>query len=379
MASRPRSNKKRGWPDGLYERGGYYSWRNPLTGKEMGIGRVPEREAKAQASEANIAVQGLQDKPRLVDRLMGREDTTFRAWLLKYEGLLADRKLAKSTTKNYKALVKQMRIVYAASLDLPLERVTTKIIADGITTIMETRPRTAQAMRSRLVDSFDRAAAAGWIQINPARITDEPIVTVRRARFTWEVFKKVYDSLPPGRIRNATALALVSGQARETIVAGLFTDIGMVERPGIEPVECWKVIRGKTGAMIAIPVDLRLNVFGMSLRDVIKQCRKTNIASKLLIHNTERPKSGPARIGGPVALDTLSREFSDAVLALGIDWGKKTAPTFHEIRSLSKRLYQTQGNVNTKDLLGHQTEQMSDLYADGRGVEYKLVNIGDRR
>lgn len=375
MASRPRSTKKRGWPDGLYERSGYFSWRNPLTGKEMGIGRVPVGEAKAQASEANIAVQGLKDKPRLVDRLAGNADTTFRAWLVFYEGMLKDRELASNTRKQYKALVKQAREAYADCLELPLERVTTKLIAEGINAVKKTRTRTAQAMRSRLIDAFDCAIAEGWVQVNPVRVTQEPTVKVNRARLTWEVFKQVYDALPAGRLRNAVALALVTGQARETIVDGLFADIGPVSRPGLEPVECWRVTRGKTGAMIAIPLDLRLNVFGLSLREVVKQCRSTGIVSKHLIHNITRPKSGGGKIGGPVHMDHLSREFTDAVAALGLDWGDKTAPTFHELRSLSKRLYQTQGGVNTKDLLGHQTEQMSTLYGDGRGAEYKLVGL----
>ena len=68
---------------------------------------------------------------------------------------------------------------------------------------------------------------------------------------------------------------------------------------------------------------------------------------------------------------------TDAVQALGLDWGDKTPPTLHELRSLSKRLYKAQGGVNTVDLLGHKTEAMSNLYADARGVEYKLVEVAE--
>jgi hypothetical protein len=374
LASRPRSNKKRGWPDGLYERGGYFSWRNPLNGKEMGIGRVTLGEAKAQASEANVAVQGLRDKPRLVDRLLGKEDTSWAAWLVEYEKKLGERELADNTAKTYKSQVKKIREVWADQLGLPVDKVTTKHISDGLKIIRATHPRNAQAIRSRLMDSFDRAIADGWrTAANPVEVTDEIQVTVQRARLPWEVFKTLYAGLPAGRLKNACALALVSGQARETVVAGLFTQVGPVAVPGREPVECWRVIRGKTGAMIAIPLDLRLDVFGMSLRDVIRQCRGTGVASKHLVHATVRIKG--SRLGAPYQMDRLSKDFTAAILALGLDWGGKTAPTFHELRSLSKRLYQQQGGVDTLDLLGHKDEKTGQLYGDARGSEYRVVSI----
>jgi integrase len=373
MASRPRSVKKRGWPDGLYERGGYFSWRNPLNGKEMGIGRVTLGEAKAQAAEANVVVAGMRDKPRLADRLLGREDNNLGAWLTEYEKKLAERDLAKNTRKVYKAMVKLAREVYAEALPLQLDKVTTRIIADGLKAVKATRARSAQALRSRLIDAFDCAIADGWTMNNPARITEEPVVKVKRARLTWEVFKAAYDSMPPGRLKNGCALALVTGQPRESIVAALFSDVGDLHRPGGQAVECWKTTRGKTKAKIAIPLSLRLEVFGMSLREVIRQCRATGVASRYMVHTTER--RGSAKLGSPMPADQLSIDFTAVIEALGIDWGDKTPPTFHEIRSLSKRLYKDQGGVDTKDLLGHATEAMGDLYADTRGAEYTLVAV----
>ncbi|MBC7602743.1 MAG: phage integrase Arm DNA-binding domain-containing protein [Ramlibacter sp.] len=384
MASRPRSRSKRNWPEGLYERNGYFSWRNPLTGVEMGIGRMPEREAIAQASEANVEVAGLRNKPRLIDRLTGRADRSFRAWLEAYSQQLGladdpgapppDRKLAFNTRKTYRSMVKRIRETYAESLDLPLEKVTTLIIAAGIRAVKAEHSRSAQSMRSRLGDIFDSAIAAGWTTTNPVTVTDEVCVTVKRARLSWEVFTAALEAAEHQSTKNAAILALVSGQPREVIVAATFADVGPLERPGAEPVECWKFCRGKTGAMIAIPLDLRLNIIGMSLRDVIKQCRGTNVASKFMIHHTERRKE--SRRGSAIAIDRLTKDFTAAITALGMDWGKANPPTFHEIRSLSKRLYGLQGGVNTKELLGHKTEQMSDLYADERGMGYKLVSLG---
>ena len=53
MMARPRSGKHRQFPDNLYERKGYFSWRDPRTGKEYGLGR-DKRSAFDQAIEANL-------------------------------------------------------------------------------------------------------------------------------------------------------------------------------------------------------------------------------------------------------------------------------------------------------------------------------------
>jgi integrase len=98
---------------------------------------------------------------------------------------------------------------------------------------------------------------------------------------------------------------------------------------------------------------------------------RTGIASRYLVHNTERGR-GYGKLGAPMHPDRLSKEFTAAIDALTVelklDWGDKEPPTFHEIRSLSKRLYDAQGGVDTVDLLGHADEKMGEVYADARGV-----------
>ena len=54
----------------------------------------------------------------------------------------------------------------------------------------------------------------------------------------------------------------------------------------------------------------------------------------------------------------------------------KTAPTFHEIRSLSARLYGDEfGAEFAQALLGHKSAQMTELYRDARGREWAEVKI----
>lgn len=49
------------------------------------------------------------------------------------------------------------------------------------------------------------------------------------------------------------------------------------------------------------------------------------------------------------------------------------APTFHEQRSLSERLYREQG-VDTQKLLGHKTQKMTDRYNDDREKDWVIVS-----
>lgn len=49
------------------------------------------------------------------------------------------------------------------------------------------------------------------------------------------------------------------------------------------------------------------------------------------------------------------------------------APTFHEQRSLSERLYRDQG-VDTQKLLGHKTQKMTDRYNDDRGKDWVILS-----
>lgn len=80
-------------------------------------------------------------------------------------------------------------------------------------------------------------------------------------------------------------------------------------------------------------------------------------------------------MGSPIFVDRVSKRFSEVIAGLGLDWGDRTPPTFHEIRSLSERLYSLQGNVRTQELLGHRDARMTAVYHDVRGAEWVRVRV----
>lgn len=364
MTPRKRSSRKSLLPPNLYESRGYYSYRNPRTDEWFGLGR-DRQDAVNQAIEANLYLAGQLGKARLVDKISGTADKTVAEWLKKYDEILADRQLAKGTRVVYAGHSRRMLRMLGA--DTKLRAVTALQVSDGLDGIAAAgKQQTAKLLRGWMKDCFAAASVKGWRDENdnPVRDTRAAKVTVKRSRLSFEMFQQLYAS-SSGWLQNAMALALVSGQRRGDITSARFKDI----HDGF-----WWVDQGKTGARLCIPVQLRLDCFGMSLDDVIRQCRSTGVLSHYLIHQDQRI-GGHTTPGGKMHANTLTERFTDEVEALALDWSGKNAPTFHEIRSLAARLYKLQGNVNTKDLLGHKSESSATLYQEGRG-EWIQVRVG---
>lgn len=358
MAPKRRSEKRRNFPDNLYETGGYYSWKHPETGQHLGIGRVSQQRAFREAIEANAALTV--KRPTLLERITGAVNN-WGDWCKEFEKKLAERDSAKNTQRTRKSQMNRLRRCFderraAASI-------TTKDCADVLEALKsEGKHRSAQAFRSFLIDCFDRMIAAGWRTDNPAGVTDEVKVKVKRARLTFEVLMKLYKTTEIVWLRNAIALALVAGKDRDSVRNAKFTDF----RDG-----GWWCERSKTGARFFLPMHLRLHVFGMNLEDVVSQCRKTGIVSTYLVHQTQRAKG--ARLGKPMHVDMITRIFSAELAKLQIDWGDKRPPTFHEIRSLAARLHKEQGDVDPQDLLSHKDPKSTATYTDGRGEWVKVT------
>ena len=367
MTPRRRSPRKVGWPSNLYEDKGYYSWLNPITGEKLGIGRVSRAVAFDQAIEANLYVAKQQNTPRLVDRIREDAPRTVKAWAEKFEKIADKRGLAKNTLMMYRAWIRRFRTEFGD--ETRLAAIAPLTVSEKLEAIEADTPTTAKQLRGLWFDLFREAELAGWIakNENPVRDTRTRRIGVKRARLTFDVFMRVYTGTKVPWLPKAMALALVSGQRRENVVPARHAEFHE---------DGWHVDQGKTGAKIIIPLELRLDAFGMSLAEVQKLCRATGVLSHYLVHQTER--HGRSKPGTRLRLRRVTDVFTEEVTALGIDWGDKTPPTFHEIRSLAKRMYQKQGNVDTKTLLGHRSDEAAELYGDARGAEWTRVNIGSK-
>lgn len=359
MSPRKRSPINASLPPGLRVRDGLYSWTHPIDKREKGLGR--DRAAAIRwARSANIAVDKLRGEVSAEEWVRGTTARSWGAWLDRYQHLLDERESTKATRYHRKSLMKRARAQWPKEINV--SAVDVAMVADAIRELTGAgKQRMAQSYRSFLHDCFRCAIAQGWRTDNPVSVTDKVKVKTQRARLTLENFRAIYaDPETKEWLRNAMALALVSGQRREDIARAMRKDI----RDG-----AWWCQQRKTGNRVVIPLGIRLDALGMSLADVLEQCKSTGILSHYIIHQTFARDRGK-----PVAIRAFTNYFTAAVARLGIDWGDKSPPTFHELRSLSKRLYDNQGGVDTKQLLGHKSASAAALYGDSRG-EWVKVSI----
>lgn len=352
MSPARRSRRKLDWPRGLYEpRPGYYVWRHP-DGRTFPVGRVPLPVARNEALAANAKVA--EQRPGLVEQLTGAAKTV--------SALLEKMPAAKAsnTAKAWRSLDKAIGVALGTKLCGQLTVADCADFLEGVAD--EGKARSSQAIRTRLIAVCKRGMQLGWMDGNPAEITAQPKVDVKRGRLTLETFQAIYAKA--GEVSEwlplAMRLAIVTAADRSTI-AGL-------QRAAIGD-GYLTIRRVKTGALVEVPLRLRLECLGWELSEVV--AHRTGVLSKYLVHHVNPWGNAPA--GSRVHPDRISHAFTAARKLAGIP--DDAAPTFHEIRSLAKRLYDQQGNVNTKKLLGHATERMSDLYANPRGVEPIRVDV----
>lgn len=349
----------------------YWRYKHPITGKFHSLG-TDEAEATAIAIEANkrLAEQQTRQIMAITDRIStssGKSIST-STWLERYWKIQQERLKSGDIKEN---TVKQK----AKSVSLLKERVGMKLISAvnvrDVAQILdeylaEGQPRMAQVIRSVLIDVFKEAQHAGEVPpgYNPALATKQPRRKITRQRLTLEEWQKIFDIADENHkyMGNAMLLAIVTGQRLGDISRMKFSDI-------------WDdhlhVEQEKTGSKIAIPLALRCNAINWSLRDVISRCRDYAV-SPYLVHFFRT--TSQAERGAQVKPRTLTMNFSKARDNADIDWGQGTPATFHEQRSLSERLYKAQG-INTKDLLGHKTQQQTDRYHDDRGKGWTTVAL----
>lgn len=115
--------------------------------------------------------------------------------------------------------------------------------------------------------------------------------------------------------------------------------------------------------------DLRLEAIGVSLGEAIELCRDYAPPGEYLLRKStgERP-----------VCPSLSARFEDAREGVyGKHTGAGLPPCLHECRSLAERLYRKQG-IDTRTLLGHKRQSMTDTYNDDRGLsdgEWKTLEV----
>ncbi|HCS2336149.1 TPA: tyrosine-type recombinase/integrase, partial [Shigella sonnei] len=202
------------------------------------------------------------------------------------------------------------------------------------------------------------AVAEGHITTKPVAATRAAKSEVRRSRLTADEYLKIYQTAEssPCWLRLAMELAVVTGQRVGDLCEMKWSDIV----DGYLYVE-----QSKTGVKIAIPTTLHVDALGISMKETLDKCKEI-LGGETIIASTRRE---------PLSSGTVSRYFMRARKASGLSF-EGDPPTFHELRSLSARLYEKQiSDKFAQHLLGHKSDTMASQYRDDRGREWDKIEI----
>ncbi|WP_325892804.1 phage integrase Arm DNA-binding domain-containing protein [Grimontia sp. NTOU-MAR1] len=378
MAARPRTHKI-DIPN-LYQRLDkrdgrvYFQYRDPRTGRFHSLGSDKKR-AQTIACELNerISQQLLDHYQRLLDQnvpKVAKRGISTKTWCQRYMKLQDERakngELADNTIKQRRYCV---NLLIERLGQTGIKDIDTKSLAKIIDEYKaQNKLHMAVRIRSTWIDLFKEALHAGEIEggVNPAAATRGPRLKVSRNRLTKDDWPALVASAKkqifPYAI-NSLYLALTTGLRRQDLCNLKFSDI----KNGHLLVSISKS-RGQT--KLAFPLTLTNPLVGMSLGEIIEQCRNTGVLSRYLLHLTT--KHAPTRKGKPVSAISISKSFLKLRDESGLTWEQGSAPSFHELRSLAERTYSELG-YDTQVLLGHKTRKMTDKYHDTRGSEYTFI------
>jgi len=273
-------------------------------------------------------------------------------WLIEYTKIVDSYNISDKTRSNRKTLIKWIELnlsSYQIGLIKPYE------IAAKFKAVAVESPTKAKRLLIETKNMFNEAIIYDWIDKNPAACLKSQRTIIQRERLSFEDWELLYHHSrlnAPTWVSILLLLAVITGQRRSDLLKMKHSDI----KDGN-----LLVTQQKTGIKLAIPLALKSERLDMTLSDVIGFASEYYATSDYLVHKHN---------GTQLCAASLSAAFErlvDAVLP-----AKNTS--LHECRSLSERLYRSQG-LNTRLLLGHMHQSMTDMYNDDRGLNKDTYTI----
>lgn len=299
----------------------------------------------------------------IISATLGRLSPRFRSlheFIPLFRGTLTARDLSEKTLANHDTALRQLDAAIGTNM---IGYIRPYEIAAATRAMHTQHPHAAQRLLAEARALFAEAVAMGWSDRNPAAEVKMPIARIARERLSLDQWQQITayarDNLPPW-VSRMTVLALVTGQRRGDLCRMQFDDV----RDGH-----LHVCQEKTGALVRIPLDLRLDIIDISVGEAIEMCRSYAKGNVYLLRKST---------GAQLAAASLSARFEIAREgALGMYKGDKMPPSLAECRSLAERLYSAQG-IDTQTLLGHTRYKMTELYHNDRGLsagQWKTLKI----
>lgn len=345
----------------------YYQYKNQVTGKFVSLGTDKDKAIES-AVKANRVIeerglmQILQEQKRQdekIEREHGVLIAEFCDKLLKHFEVYEFDKLSDSTIREKKRHLEIFRNRFST---IRIKRISVLDISALLDEYIEDgKLSAAKTLRSYLSVFFKEAQYMGFVDsgFNPALSTRPVEAKVKRARITESDFSVFWKNCQNGKSKHfidSVKIAVTTGLRRSDIVNLKFSDV----RDGYLHVSLGKS-RGKTN--LAFPLEMKSPLIGEALGEIISGCRRKVVSRFVVHHQNSAPR---VKIGGQVNPSSLSQSFRAIWDKSGIETPTdKTAPTFHELRSLCVRSYGADTG-NLQKLLGHAEQHTTEVYLDER-------------
>lgn len=273
-------------------------------------------------------------------------------WLLEYFKIVDSYSIQEKTLANRKVLINWISNKLG-------ERYLAEIKPYEISNLLKIEYKSSPSKTKRILmeikNMFKEAIIYGNLLINPALYLKADKVKISRERMDFndfELISKYARSNSPKWVNILLLLGLITGQRRSDLMKMRYSDV----KNGNLHIE-----QQKTGIKLAIPISLKLDAIDMSIEEVIELSRNYHVGNEFMLrkHN-----------GSKLCEASLSVGFQKA--AIGAEINKNIS--LHECRSLSERLYRTQG-IDTRILLGHLHQRTTDMYNDARGLNDNFYTV----
>ena len=377
--SRPRKQGSKDLPPNLYSRSDtragvtYFNYRDIRTGQLHSLGSDKKR-AIQDANALNAAIYESIKNARMAAILTQKPASESMSEAVKRHLELSEKRgLASNTMRSKKGCCNVFIATFGDKTRIGA--VTVREFAELLNRY-DDKPRMRQTMRAEGIDLWATALQEGWADENIPDKTRTNSAKVKRSRLTLEAFTKIHEAALKMKaiwVARSMELALVTAQ-RESDIAALNVKKFKESTAWLESdALCVCQIKSQGKNKLRIPLDIGVN--GWTVGGVLKSCRD-NIVSQWVVHQNIR--HGGASPGQRLTPGALSRGFAEARDLAGIEVEEgQTPPTFHEIRSLSIRLYSEKyGEEFAQALAGHKDSKMTAIYRDVRGSEWVQVKAG---
>jgi len=293
---------------------------------------------------------------------------TLSEWSAVYDSIISDRPLSNKTLQGRRASI---RCILKQFGNHQIGSIQPREIVAWLRHLREQTPTTARRVLYEICEMFNEAMKQGWAARNPASCIRQHPIKIMRSRLTLEQWTQMFmlaSISRPGWVPLMLSLALVTGQRRGDLVKMRFEDVKPRKLADGHIQDCLHVTQQKTGRLLALPTTLKLNIVDISIADIIEQCKLYAPSDGFLLRKSN---------GQQLCEATLTQCFSSLFRDIHGTWTdeQRSPPTLHECRSLSERLYRAQG-IDTRVLLGHTSQAVTDLYNKGRGLpdDYWVLN-----